>query len=95
MGKRLGTERRLTKENIERTPDRTGIYVIKNARGATQYVGRSQNLKTRLTQHLDQKDIPGADSFQTRTLTSKKQAENLEGRYIERYKPKYNMLKNK
>ncbi len=95
MSKKLGAAQRLTKDNIERTPDRTGIYVIKNERGATQYVGRSQALRTRLTQHLNQKDIPGAHSFQTRTLTSKKQAENLEGRYIERYKPTYNVLKNK
>ncbi len=95
MGKRLGTAQRLTKDNIERTPDRIGIYVIKNERGAAQYVGRSQQVKTRLTQHLSQKDIPGARSFQVRTLTSKEQAENLEGRYIQRYKPKYNVLKNK
>ncbi len=95
MGKKLGTTRSLTRGNIAKTPDRTGIYVLKNEQGATQYVGKSQQLKTRLTQHLSQKDIPGARSFQTRTLTSKKQADNLEGRYIQRLKPKYNVLKNK
>jgi len=95
MAKRLGGEKRFTKANIEKAPDRPGIYVIKNEKGATQYVGMSQKLRTRLEQHLSQKDIPGADTFRTRPVRSTKQAENLEGRYIENYKPRYNILKNK
>lgn len=95
MGKRLGGARKFSKTNIEGVPDRTGIYVIKNKEGATQYVGMSQKLRTRLEQHLNQKDIPGADTVQTRTTRSTKQATKAEGDYIRRLKPKYNVLKNK
>jgi len=95
MGKKLGDTWKFNKPNVEKTPDSTGIYVVKNRRGGTQYVGISQNLRTRLKQHLNQQDIPGADGFQIRTVRSKKQAENLEGNYIRRLKPKYNVLKHK
>lgn len=95
MAKKLGGQKRFTKTNVEKVPDRTGIYVIKSEGGQTQYVGVSQKMKTRLAQHLRQKDIPGAHAFQTRPLRSKKQAENLEGDYIKRHKPKYNILKKK
>ena len=93
--KRLGSPRRLTKTNISRTPDRAGIYVVKSAQGAIQYVGMSRKLKTRLEQHLAQKSIPNANTFQIRTCRSAKKAANLERNYIRRYRPKYNILKNK
>jgi len=95
MAKRLGGEKGFTKTNIEKVPDHTGIYVIKSKGGQTQYVGVSQKVRTRLAQHLSQRDIPGAHNFQTRSLRSIKQAENLEGDYIKRHKPKYNILKKK
>jgi|GEM_PF-2428418 len=93
--KKLGASRRLNKTNIERAPNRTGIYVIKSDRGVTQYVGRSQNLKARLSQHHSKKSIPNASTFQTRTVRSVRKVEALESEYIRRYKPKYNILKNK
>ncbi len=95
MGKKLGASRKLNKTNIERVPKRTGIYVIKSDRGATQYIGRSQNLKARLSQHHSQKSIPNASTFQTRTTRSVRKAATLESEYIRRYKPRYNILKNK
>jgi len=93
--KRLGASKRFNKTNIERAPNRTGIYVIKSDQGATQYVGRSQNIKARLSQHHSQKSIPNASTFQTRTVGSVRKAEALESEYIRRYKPRYNILKNK
>jgi len=96
MGKkRLGTPRRLNKTNIQRTPHLAGIYVIRSEKGSTQYVGMSRNLKSRLTQHQSKRSIPNAATFQTRTARSVRRAETLESEYIRRYKPKYNILKNK
>ena len=95
MAKRLGGEKRFTKTDIKKVPDRTGIYIIKSKGGQTQYVGVSQKVRTRLAQHLTQKDVPGAHTFKTRPLRSIKQAKNLEGDYIKRHKPKYNILKKK
>lgn len=93
--KKLGAPRRLSKTNIERVPSSTGIYVIKSGRGTTQYVGRSQNLKARLSQHYSKKSVPNASTFQTRTVRSTRKVKSLESEYIRRYKPKYNILKNK
>jgi excinuclease UvrABC nuclease subunit len=93
--KRLGAPRRFSKTNIERAPNRAGIYVVKSARGVTQYVGMSRNIRTRLEQHLTQESIPNASIYQTRTCRSAKKAANLERDYIRRYGPKYNILKKK
>ena len=94
-GKKLGASRSLNRTNISRAPSSTGIYVIKSGRGATQYVGRSQNLKARLSQHYSKKSVPNASTFQTRTVRSARKAKSLESEYIRRYKPKYNILKNR
>jgi len=96
MGKkRLGARHRFNKTNIERAPKRAGIYVVRNPRGATQYVGMSRNIRTRLKKHLNDESIPNASTYQTRTCRSSRRAANLERDYIKRYKPKYNILKNK
>jgi len=93
--KRLGAQRKLNKTNIDRVPKRAGVYVIKSRSGGIQYVGMSVNLRTRLQQHLTQENIPNAHTYQTRTCRSTKRAANLERDYIQRYKPKYNILKKK
>jgi len=93
--KRLGTRYRFNKTNIERAPNHAGIYVVRNARGATQYVGMSRNIRTRLEHHLTQESIPNASTYQMRTCRSSKKAATLERDYIKRYRPKYNILKNK
>lgn len=95
MGKRLGVTRKFNKTNIEDVPDRTGIYLIKSERGEPRYLGISKKLKTRLEEHLNQKDIPGGHTFQTRTVRSRAQAAKLEREYISRLRPKYNILKKK
>jgi len=95
MGKRVGQSKRFNKTNIQKAPDRTGLYVISNKDGRAQYVGISSRVRSRLAQHLEQKDIPGAHNYQIRTLTSKRQAEKLEGSYIRRLRPKHNILKKR
>jgi excinuclease UvrABC nuclease subunit len=93
--KRLGARHRFNKTNIERAPKRAGIYVVRNPHGATQYVGMSRNIRTRLRQHLTEESIPNASTYQMRTCRSSTRAANLERDYIKKYNPRYNILKNK
>lgn len=92
---RLGPRRRFNRTNIEGAPKRPGIYVIRNPRGTTQYVGVSRDVRKRLGKHLADDSIPNAHTYQTRTCKSSRRAANLERRYIEKYNPRYNILKNK
>ena len=91
MAKRLNRPRRLNKTNIQEAPAQSGIYVIRNRKGGTQWVGKAGagRLRARLLEHLTQKDIPGAELFQFRRTTSNEEATVLEKRYKERLKPKY------
>lgn len=95
MGDRLGSRRKLNQTNIRKVPNRCGVYVIRNRSGDAQYIGMTRTLKTRLKQHLGQMSLPGADSFQIRTAPSSRNAKRLEKDYIKRYRPKYNIQKNK
>ena len=95
MRKKLGGDKGFNKTNINNVPNKPGIYLIKNKSGDAQYIGMTKTLKGRIEQHLSQGDIPGAKSFQIRTTRSANQAEKLEGSYIKRYRPTYNIQKKK
>ena len=95
MSKKLGGRQKLNQTNLNTVPNKPGIYLVRNEKGDTQYVGISKTLRSRIGQHVSQGDIPGAKSFQVRTTRSASQAEKLEGKYIKNYKPKYNIQKNK
>ena len=91
MAKKLNKPRRLNKTNIQEAPAQSGIYVILNRKGSTQWVGKAGagRLRARLLEHLNEKDIPGAELFQFRTTTSDEESTALEKRYKERLKPKH------
>ena len=93
MAKRLNKPRRFNKTNLQEVPAQSGIYVIRNRKGDVQYVGKAgpKRLRERLLEHLNKKDVPGAELFQFRTTTSDKEAETLEELYRKRLKPKYGM----
>lgn len=95
MGDRLGNRRKLNQTNIGTVPNKCGVYVIRNKKGDAQYIGMTKSLRTRLSQHLGQRSLPGAHSFQIRTSGSTRNAEKLEKDYIKRYRPRYNIQKNK
>lgn len=95
MSKKLGGEKKLNKTNLSTVPNKPGIYLVRNKEGDAQYIGMTKTLKGRIEQHLSQRDIPGAKSFQIRTTRSASQAEKLEGNYIKRYRPTYNIQKKK
>ena len=90
--KRLTNPKPFTKNNINTVPKQSGIYVVRDKKGNPLYVGKAGagRLQRRLAEHLNNKDIRGAVSFQYRTTTSSKEANKLEKKYIKRLKPKYN-----
>lgn len=95
MSKKLGGRHKLNRTNLNTVPDKPGIYLVRNEKGDAQYIGKSKTLRSRIEHHLSQRDIPGAKSFQVRTTRSASQAEKLEGNYIKRYRPTYNIQKKK
>lgn len=95
MSDKLSGRKNLNKTNLNTVPSKPGIYLIRNKGGDAQYIGMTKTLKGRIEQHLSHGDIPGAKSFQIRTTRSANQAEKLEGSYIKRYRPTYNIQKKK
>jgi excinuclease ABC subunit C len=95
MSEKLGGRRKLIKTNLNAVPNKPGIYLVRNKKGDAQYIGMAKTLKSRIGQHINQKDIPGAKTFQIRTTGSTGRAEKLEGKYIKNYSPKYNVQKKK
>ena len=95
MSKKLGGRQKLNQTNLNTVPDKPGIYLVRNKKGDAQYIGMTKTLQGRIGQHLSQRDIPGAESFQIRTTRAASQAEKLEGKYIQRYRPTYNIQKKK
>lgn len=83
--------RQETQNNLQDVPDQSGIYLIRNRKGACQYVGSAGagRLAARLKEHLQKRDIPGVHTFQIRTATSEEEARKLERQYRGRYRPRY------
>ena len=91
MGKRLTNKQTFNQTNLQDVPDQSGIYMIRNRRGTSQYVGSAGagRLAERLKEHLTKGDIPGDHSFQIRTSSSEMEARKLESQYKPRYRPRY------
>lgn len=90
MSKRLTNKQTFNQTNLQDVPDQSGIYIIRNRKGACQYVGSAGagRLAKRLKEHLNNRDVPDAHSFQIRTTTSEEEARKLEAQYRRRYRPK-------
>lgn len=82
-------------------PEKPGVYLMKNRKGAVIYVGKAVNLKERVGQYF----IPGRDgrvqvsllvahvsAIDTIVVTSEKEALLLENNLIKQHQPKYNVL---
>ena len=91
MGKRLTNRQTFNQTNLQDVPDQSGIYLVRNRKGTCQYVGSAgaSRLAERLKEHLQKRDIPGADTFQIRTAISEEEARKLERQYRGRYRPRY------
>ena len=87
---------------LKKLPDRPGVYLMKDARGAVLYVGKAQSLRSRVRSYW-QKEAPGIEHHLIRsvidrvddveyTLTdSVGEALLLEGNLVKRFQPQFNV----
>ncbi len=97
MLKKFTKKQKLNKTNIlDKVPDRSGVYKIYNKNDSLKYIGHAGGgrLKERILEHVNEKDIAGADNFQFMPTTSKREAESLEKKLIKKEKPTENIKLN-
>jgi excinuclease ABC subunit C len=86
-------------EQVEALPTTPGVYLFKSARGAVLYVGKAQNLKSRVRQYVSGGDgrirIPAlverSDSVEVLVTGNVKEALLLENELIKQYRPPFNV----
>ena len=86
-------------ERAERLPTTAGVYLFKNARGAVLYVGKAQNLRSRVKQYVLGGDgrvsipklLDRATDVEVVVTPSVKDALLLENELIKRHKPPFNV----
>ena len=86
-------------ERADRLPTTAGVYLFKNARGVVLYVGKAQNLRSRVKQYVGGGDgrvaIPAllerAHDVDVVVTPSVKDALLLENELIKRHKPLFNV----
>ena len=86
-------------ERAERLPTTAGVYLFKNARGAVLYVGKAQNLRSRVKQYVLGGDgrvsipklLDRATDVEVVVTPSVKDALLLENELIKRHKPIFNV----
>ena len=87
---------------LKRLPDRPGVYLMKDARGAVLYVGKAQSLRSRVRSYW-QKQTGGGEQHLIRSVIDKiadleytmtdsvSEALLLEINLVKRYRPRYNV----
>ncbi len=90
--KKMGETTGLSKRNLQKVPEQSGVYNLKNQKGEIIYTGSAGagRLKARLEEHLSSGDVRGARKFQTRPLSSTAEARRVEAALIKRHKPREN-----
>jgi len=90
--------RQQLKDKALAVPDRPGVYIMKNARGETLYVGKAKSLKHRVRSYFSgPKDVKTrhllgrVEDFEVQVTASEAEALLLEINLIKRWKPKYNI----
>lgn len=86
-------------EQVERLPTGPGVYLFKSARGSVLYVGKAQNLKSRVRQYVSGGDgrirIPAlverATSVEVLVTGNVKEALLLENELIKQHRPAFNV----
>ena len=89
----------LVDQRLQATPERPGVYLMKDVRGTVLYVGKASVLRNRLRTYFGS---PSAQANKTRRMMghvrdfeyivtdSEAEALILENTLIKRYKPRYN-----
>ncbi|HEX2927441.1 MAG TPA: excinuclease ABC subunit UvrC [Ruminiclostridium sp.] len=88
-------------EELKKLPDKSGVYIMKDAKGVVIYVGKAVVLKNRVRQYFQQSANHSAkvlamvsriSEFEYIVVDSEVEALMLECNLIKKYKPKYNIL---
>ncbi len=90
----------MEEENLAKLPEKSGVYLMKDALGKVLYVGKAKNLRLRVKQyflgHDTREMIPLLTSqvnhIETIVTFTEKEALLLENTLIKKHKPKYNVL---
>jgi len=87
---------------LAKLPDRPGVYLMKDARGEVLYVGKAQNLRSRVRSYW-QKESPGGEVHRIRSVIDRvadveitltdtvSEALLLEANLIKRFRPRFNV----
>jgi len=86
-------------EQVDRLPTDPGVYLFKSARGSVLYVGKAQNLKSRVRQYVSGGDgriripalIERASSVEVLVTNNVKEALLLENELIKQHRPSFNV----
>lgn len=88
-------------EELKKLPDKSGVYIMKDANGVVIYVGKAVVLKNRVRQYFQhsanhppkvQAMVSKISEFEYIVVDSEVEALMLECNLIKKYKPKYNIL---
>ncbi|MCP4672647.1 MAG: excinuclease ABC subunit C, partial [Desulfobacula sp.] len=91
----------LIMDKYRQAPHNPGVYLMKNAKGKTIYVGKAKNLKKRLSSYFVKKDnhdvktaalIETIKDFEIIITSSDHEAFILESNLIKEHNPKYNVI---
>jgi excinuclease ABC subunit C len=90
-----------SKEKVKSIPQSTGVYILKDAKGRSIYIGKAKNLRSRILSYLNEregvqrpqiiylmKEAVDVDYFITR---NEREALVLESSLIKQKKPRYNI----
>ncbi|MBR1859227.1 MAG: excinuclease ABC subunit C [Selenomonadaceae bacterium] len=89
----------IIEEKLKQLPQTPGVYIMKDANGKVIYVGKSINLKSRVSQYFHHSDQPpktramvkNAADFDIINVGTEFEALILECNLIKKYRPRYNV----
>ena len=87
-------------EKIQRAPQGVGVYIFKDAKDRCLYVGKANNLRSRLQAYASLRDerpsiplmVPKIEQIEWILTDHEKEAFILENNLIKSYRPKYNIM---
>lgn len=87
-------------EKLKTLPEKSGVYIMRNAEGGIIYVGKAKNLKNRVRSYFKSKNhapkvesmVNSVDTFEYIITDSELEALVLENNLIKENMPKYNIL---
>lgn len=94
-------ELELLRKQLKEIPNSSGVYMMVNKKGEVIYIGKANNLKSRVRSYLNTKSwsmrpklyflMPKVKEIKTFVTNSEKEALILEANLVNKYQPKYNV----